>query len=149
MIQIFAISLKLIQDIQTIEGTNYEISIFAENITSPLGEFCYFMNEMKPNIYTRNRKLICDWKDKKNYLVQYWLLKFHVRHGMMVDKFHEKISFIRRKWLEKIIKIKAQKTNEATNDFQKDFYKLINNAFVGKTMENEQNRIKMKLNFKK
>ena len=44
------------------------------------------MNEVKPNNYTQNRKLICDWIDKKNYLIQSRMLKFYVRHGMMKKK---------------------------------------------------------------
>ena len=41
----------------------------------------------------KTQKLICDWTDKKNYLIQYRMLKFYIRHGMVVDKFQEIISF--------------------------------------------------------
>ena len=51
------------------------------------------MKEIKPDIYIQNKKLICDWSDKKNYLIHYRSLKFYVRHGMIVDKVHEMISF--------------------------------------------------------
>ena len=46
--------------------------------------------------------------------------------------------------MEKYIKFKTQKRNQAVNDFEKDFYKLLNNAFYGKTMENVRNRLKIK-----
>ena len=39
------------------------------------------------------------------------MLKFYVRHGMVVDKIHEKISFIQSKWLEKYISFITQKRN--------------------------------------
>ena len=81
-------------------------------------------------------KFVCDWTDKKNYLVHYRMLKFYVRHGMVVDKIHEIISFKQSNWLEKYINFNTQKRNMAKNDFEKDFYKLLNNAFYGKTMEN-------------
>ena len=45
--------------------------------------------------------MICDWSDKKNFSVHYRLLKFYVRHGMVVDKIHEIISIKQSKWLEK------------------------------------------------
>ena len=51
------------------------------------------MNEMKPNNYTQNKNLCCDWTDKKNYLFQYRMLNTYVRHGMIIDKVHEIISF--------------------------------------------------------
>ena len=70
------------------------------------------------------------------------MLKFYVRHGMAVDKVHDIISFKQSKWLEKNIKFKNQKRDRAVKDFEKDFYKLLNNAFYGKTMENVRNRLK-------
>ena len=103
-----------------------------------------YMKEIKPDNYTSTKKLICDWSDKKNYLVHYRMLKFYIRYGMIIDKFHKIISFKQSKWLEKIISFNTQKRNKAKNDFEKDFYKLLNNAFYGKTMENVRNRLKIK-----
>ena len=79
------------------------------------------MKQIKPKIYAKSKKLICDWTDKKNYLVHYRMLKFFVRHGMVVDKIHEIISFQQSKWLEKYINFITQKGNKAKNDFEKDF----------------------------
>ena len=76
------------------------------------------------------------------------MLSFSVRHGMIVDKVHDIISFKQSKWLEKYINFIIQKRCQAVNDFEKDFYKLLNNAFYGKTMENVRNRLKIKF-FKK
>ena len=101
------------------------------------------MKKIKPDTYNRTRKLICDWSDKKNYLVHCRMLKFYVRHGMIVEKVHNVVSFIQSRWLEKCISFNTQKRNKAKNDFEKDFYKLLNNAFYGKTMENVRNRIKV------
>ena len=102
------------------------------------------MKEIIPDAYIQNKKLICDWSDKKNYLIHYRMLKFYVRQGMIVDKVHEIISFRQSRWLEKYINLNIQKRNQAVNDFEKDFYKLLNNAFYGKTIENVRNRLKIK-----
>ena len=107
-----------------------------------------YMKKIKPDTYIQTKKLICDWSDKKNYLTHYRMLKFYVRHGMEVVKVHNTISFKQSKWLEKYISFNTQKRNKAKNDFEKDFYKLLNNAFCGKTMENVRNRLKIKF-FKK
>ena len=111
-------------------------------------DFCDYMKEIKPDTYIQNKKLICDWSDKKNYLIHYRMLKFYIRHGMIVDKVHDIISFKQSRWLEKYINFITQKRNQAVNDFEKDFYNLLNNAFYGKTMENVRNRLKIKF-FKK
>ena len=71
------------------------------------------------------------------------MFKFNVRHGMIAEKFHEIISFKQSKQLEKYINVITQKRNRAKNEFEKDFYKLLNNTFYGKTMENVRNRIKV------
>ena len=103
-----------------------------------------YMKEIKPDTYIQSSKLICDWSNKKNYLIHYRMLKFYLRHGMIVDKVHNIISFRQSRWLEKYINFNTQKRNKAKNNSEKDFYKLLNNAFYGKTMENVRNRLKIK-----
>ena len=67
------------------------------------------------------------------------MLKFYVRHGMVLVKVHDIISFKQTKWLEKYKIFKTQQRNQPVYDFEIDFFKLINNAFYGKTMENVRN----------
>ena len=71
------------------------------------------------------------------------MLKFYVRHGMVVEKIYEVISYKQSKWLEKYINFNTQKRNKAVKHFEKDFYKLLINAFYGKTMEKVRNRLKI------
>ena len=103
------------------------------------------MKKIKPKIYTKSKKLICDWTDKKKYLIPYRMLKFYVRHGMVVEKIHEIISFKQSKWLESYISFNTQKQNKAKNDFEKDFFKLLVNAVFGKFLENIRNRLELEL----
>ena len=67
------------------------------------------MKKIKPDIYTQTKKLIWDWSDRKNYLIHYRMLKFYVRHGMIVDKVHNIISFTQSRRLEKYIIFITQK----------------------------------------
>ena len=80
-----------------------------------------YLKEIKPDTFIQTSKLICDWSDEKNYSVHYRMLKFYIRHGMIVDKVHDIISFKQNRWLEKYISFNTQKRNKAKNDFEKDF----------------------------
>ena len=73
------------------------------------------------------------------------MLKFYVRHGMIVEKIHEIKSFKQSKWLESYISFNTQKRNKAKNDFEKDFFKLLVNAAFGKFLENVRNRLELEL----
>ena len=73
------------------------------------------MKKIKPKNYTKSKKPICDWTGEKICLVHYRMLKFYVRHGMVVDKIHEIISFKQSKWLEKYINFNTQKRDKAKN----------------------------------
>ena len=73
------------------------------------------------------------------------MLKFYVRHGMVVAKIHEIISFKQSQWLEKYISFNTQKQNRAKNDFEKDFFKLLVNAAFGKFLENVRNCLRLEL----
>ena len=67
------------------------------------------MKQIKPENCAKSKKLKCDWTDKKKYLVHYRMLKFYVRHGMIVDKVHNVISFRQSNCLEKYINFNTKK----------------------------------------
>ena len=119
-----------------------------ENKVIPKDNFNEYMGKINPNKYIPHKKLVCDWTDKKKYLIQYRMLKFYVRFELVVEKIHEIFSFKQSKWLKMYISFNTQKRKLSKNNFDKDFYKLLNNAFYGKTMENVRNRLRLEL-FKK
>ena len=84
-----------------------------ENKKKDPNKYNEYMNTIKPENYTKSKKLICDWTDKKKYLIHYRMLKFYVRHGMIVEKIHEIISFKQSIWLEGYISFNTQKRNKA------------------------------------
>ena len=87
-------------------------------------DFNDYMKEIRPDTYVQSSKLMCDWSDKKNYLVHYRMLKFYTRHGMIVDKVHNIISFKQNKWLEKYISFNTQKRNQAVNEIEKKLLQI-------------------------
>ena len=73
------------------------------------------------------------------------MLNLYVRHGMVVEKLHEIISFKQSQWLEIIVSFNTQKRNRAKNDFDKEFFKLIVIAAFGKFLENVRKRLRLEL----
>ena len=90
-------------------------------------------------------KLVCDFHEKKNYVVHIKALKQALNHGLIPKKMHRVIQFNQKAWLKPYVDMSTKLTTEAKNDFEKDFFKLMNNAVFGKTMENVRNHRDIKL----
>ena len=87
-------------------------------------------------VVNKTKKLICNLQDKKDYVVHINVLKQALDHGLNLIKAHQVIEFDQEAWLKKYINFNTELQKNAANDFEKDSFKLMNNAVFGKTMEN-------------
>jgi hypothetical protein len=98
-----------------------------------------------PGMKNGTVKLIPHLNPRSRYVVHYITLKQALRNGLILKKVHRGIQFKQTKWLEPYIRLNTELRKRAKNDFEKDFYKLLNNAVFGKTMENIRNRLNIEL----
>ena len=82
------------------------------------------------------RKLITKFQDKCENVVCIKSLKQALNHGLIFKKVHRVISFNEGNWLKQYIEMNNKLRTEAKNEFEKDFFRLMNNAIFDKTMEN-------------
>ena len=90
-------------------------------------------------------KLVPNLMSKKNYVVHYRNVKYYLSKGLIFKKVHKILEFEQSAWMKSYIDFNTQKRKEATNEADKNSFKLLNKAVYGKTMENMSKRIKKRI----
>ena len=125
------------------KGYILEVDVeYPKNLHKLHSDLPFLPERMKIN---KCSKLTCTVQNKENYVIHIRALKQALNNGLILKKVHRVIQFNQEAWLKPYIDMNTKLRKEAKNDFEKDFFKLANNAVFGKTMENVRNHRDIKI----
>ena len=125
------------------KGYILEVDIkYPKNLHKLHSDISFLPKRMKISKCT---KLCITVQDKEKYVVHIRALKQALNHGLKLAKIHRIIQFDQDTWLKPYIDMNTELRKNTKNDFEKVFFKLINNSVFGKTMENVRNHRDIKL----
>ena len=105
-----------------------------------------FRNKKEHDIKTGGiNKLVPNLMPKYNYVVPYRNLQYYLSQELILKKVHKILKFKQSAWMKPYIGFNTQERKEATNEADKNVFKLLDNAVYGTAMENMRKRIKIRI----
>ena len=130
-------------DEESDEGNFLEVDVqYLEKLHELHNDLPFLPERMK---IKRVEKLVANLHDKTEYVIHMRNLKQALNHGLVLKKVNRVIKFNQNAWLKPYIDMKTDLRKKAENDFEKDFFKLMNNAVFEKTIENVRKHRDIKL----
>ena len=125
------------------KGYIFEVDVeYPKKLRCVHSDLPFLPERMKIN---KCEKLVCNICNKENYIIHISSLKQALKHDLILSDVRKVIEFEQEAWLKPYIMMNTELRMQAKNDFEKDFFKLMNNAVFGKTMENVRNHRDIKI----
>ena len=106
-------------------------------------------NDLPFLLERRKRKKVSELvgtiEDKEKYVVHISGFKEELNHGLKLKMIHGILQLNQKAWLNTYIEMNTKLTSEAKIEFEKDFFRLMNNSVFGKTIENLRKQRDIKL----
>ena len=118
---------------------------FPEKTKANIYQFTDYQNEKKKKGYKPNEKSMLTLTDKNDYVTDCEMLDWYLASGLKLEGItvKQKLEYSKSEWLKTYIEFNIQQRKEAKtmgDKFGDVFFKLMNNAFYGKTIEIVYNR---------
>ena len=91
------------------------------------------------------KKFVTNLCDKNEFVIHMRSLKQALSHGLILEKVNKIIKFNQKDWLKTYIVMNTELRQKAKNNFENDFFKLIENTVFGKTKQNVRKHRDIKL----
>ena len=101
----------------------------SSEMLSPYQQSTFPKEKLRPT-----EKLTPNLLDKTRYTVHYSNLKYYLAQGLKLTRIHRALTFKQSAWLKPYVDFNSQQRALSTSEFEKNFFKLMNNSVFGESM---------------